>query len=104
MGGGDMIKRVSLRSFAPNELPHKFEAGTPAIAEAVGMGAAVDYLSRLGMEAIAEHEHHVTAYAMDRLEEVPGVWLFGPSLLSTKAGWFLLPSKVFTRTMFPRSG
>jgi cysteine desulfurase / selenocysteine lyase len=79
LGGGDMIKRVSLRSFAANELPHKFEAGTPAIAEVVGMGTAVDYLSRLGMQAISEHEHQLTAYAMDRLEEVPGVWLFGPS-------------------------
>jgi cysteine desulfurase / selenocysteine lyase len=78
MGGGDMIKRVSLRSYSPNDLPHKFEAGTPAIAEAVGMGAAVDYLSSVGMEAIAVHEHDVTAYAMERLEEVPGVWIFGP--------------------------
>ena len=79
MGGGDMIKRVSLRTFAPNDLPHKFEAGTPAIAEAVGMGAAVDYLSSVGMEAIAAHEHQIAAYAMERLEEVPGVWVFGPS-------------------------
>ncbi len=79
LGGGDMIKRVSLRSFTPNDLPHKFEAGTPAIAEAVGMGAAVDYLSSIGMEAIAAHEHYIAAYAMERLEEVPGVWVFGPS-------------------------
>jgi cysteine desulfurase / selenocysteine lyase len=78
MGGGDMIKRVSLRSFVPNSLPHKFEAGTPAIAEAVGLGAAVDYLSSLGMDAIAQHEHDLTAYATERLEEVPGVWIFGP--------------------------
>jgi cysteine desulfurase/selenocysteine lyase len=78
MGGGDMIKRVSLRSFTPNSLPHKFEAGTPAIAEAVGLGAAVDYLSSTGMDEIAQHEHDLTAYAMERLEEVPGVWIFGP--------------------------
>ena len=78
LGGGDMIKRVSLRSFAPNSLPHKFEAGTPAIAEAVGMGAAIAYLDSLGMDAIAQHEHALTAYAMERLEEVPGVWIFGP--------------------------
>ena len=78
MGGGDMIKRVSLRSFAPNSLPHKFEAGTPAIAEAVGLGAAIAYLENLGMDAIAQHEHALTAYAMERLEEVPGVWIFGP--------------------------
>src|SRR5512138_3257213 len=78
LGGGDMIKEVKLRSFRPNTLPHKFEAGTPAIAEAVGFGAAVDYLSALGMEAIAAHEHEVTEYALERLEEIPGVKLFGP--------------------------
>ncbi len=78
LGGGDMIKEVKLRSFRPNTLPHKFEAGTPAIAEAVGFGAAVDYLSSLSMEAIAAHEHEITEYALERLEEVPGVKLFGP--------------------------
>jgi cysteine desulfurase / selenocysteine lyase len=67
-----------LRSFTPNSLPHKFEAGTPAIAEAVGLGAAVDYLSSTGMNEIAQHEHDLTAYAMERLEEVPEVWIFGP--------------------------
>jgi cysteine desulfurase / selenocysteine lyase len=78
MGGGDMIKRVHLRSFTPNELPYKFEAGTPAIAEAVGFGAAVDYLSTVGMDKIAAHEHRIAEYAQERLEEVPGVWIFGP--------------------------
>ena len=79
LGGGDMIKEVKLRSFRANSLPYKFEAGTPAIAESVGFGAAVDYLSSLGMDAIAAHEHEVTEYALERLEEVPGVKLFGPS-------------------------
>jgi cysteine desulfurase/selenocysteine lyase len=79
LGGGDMIKEVKLRSFRPNTLPHKFEAGTPAIAESVGFGAAVDYLTSLGMDAIAEHEHQITEYALERLEEVPGVKVFGPS-------------------------
>ncbi|RPI82537.1 MAG: cysteine desulfurase [Chloroflexi bacterium] len=78
MGGGDMIKRVHLRSFAPNDIPHKFEAGTPAIAEAVGFGAAVDYLQSVGMDAIHAHEQEITAYAVERLEEVPGVDIFGP--------------------------
>jgi cysteine desulfurase/selenocysteine lyase len=78
MGGGDMIKEVKLRSFRANALPYKFEAGTPAIAEAVGFGAAVDYLSSLGMDEIAAHEHEITEYALERLEEVPGVRLFGP--------------------------
>ena len=78
LGGGDMIKEVKLRSFRPNTLPHKFEAGTPAIAEAIGFGAAVDYLSKIGMDAIASHEHEITEYALERLEEIPGVKLFGP--------------------------
>ena len=79
LGGGDMIKTVHLREFTPNSLPHKFEAGTPAIAEAIGFGAAVDYLTSVGMDAIASHEHEVTKYALERLEEVPGVKVFGPS-------------------------
>jgi cysteine desulfurase/selenocysteine lyase len=79
MGGGDMIKEVKLRSFKPNTLPHKFEAGTPAIAEAVGFGVAVDYLTKIGMDNIAAHEHEITEYALERLEEIPGVKLFGPS-------------------------
>jgi cysteine desulfurase/selenocysteine lyase len=78
LGGGDMIKRVHLRYFTSNELPYKFEAGTPAIAEAVGLGAAVDYLSGVGMPAIAAHEQEIVSYALERLEEIPGVWIFGP--------------------------
>ena len=78
LGGGDMIKEVKLRSFRPNSLPHKFEAGTPAIAEAVGFGAAVDYLNSVGMDNIAAHEHEITEYALERLEEIPGVKVFGP--------------------------
>jgi cysteine desulfurase/selenocysteine lyase len=78
MGGGDMIKRVYLRSFTPNELPHKFEAGTPAIAEAVGLGAAVDYLEQVGMEAIHAHEKRLVEYALDQLMEIPGVKVIGP--------------------------
>ena len=78
MGGGDMIKAVHLREFTPNSLPHKFEAGTPAIAEAVGFGEAVDYLTSVGMDAIAAHEHKITEYALERLEEIPGVKVFGP--------------------------
>jgi len=78
LGGGDMIKEVHLRSFHPNTLPHKFEAGTPAIAEAIGFGAAVDYLSAIGMDKIAAHEHEITEYALERLDEIPGVKVFGP--------------------------
>ncbi len=79
LGGGDMIKKVTLRSFSPNELPHKFEAGTPAIAEVIGFGAAVDYLTQTGMKNIAAHEHAITRYALDRLSEISGLKLIGPS-------------------------
>ena len=78
LGGGDMIKKVSLRSFTPNELPHKYEAGTPAIAEAIGFGAAVDYLQGIGLESIAMHEKEIISYALERLEEIPGVTVYGP--------------------------
>ena len=85
LGGGDMIKEVKLRSFRPNTIPSKFEAGTPAIAESVGFGAAVDYLSSIGMDEIAGHEHEIIEYALERLEEVPGLKIFGPSA-SQKGG------------------
>lgn len=80
MGGGDMIKRVTLEKTDWNDLPYKFEAGTPAIAEAVGLGAAVDYLTALGMDNILTHERILVSYALDRLSEVPGLTLYGPSL------------------------
>jgi cysteine desulfurase/selenocysteine lyase len=79
LGGGDMIKRVHLRSFIPNEIPHKFEAGTPAIAETIGLGAAVEYLTKIGMDSIAVYEHELISYALERLEEIPGVKVYGPS-------------------------
>jgi len=79
LGGGDMIKRVELRTFTPNEIPHKFEAGTPAIAEAVGLEAAIAYLESVGMEAIEAHERGLIAYALERLAEVPGLKVYGPA-------------------------
>ncbi len=78
LGGGDMIRRVKLYDYKYNDLPYKFEAGTPAIAEAIGLGAAVDYLTGIGMETIQAHEQQLIAYAMERLEEVPGVKVYGP--------------------------
>ena len=78
LGGGDMIKRVYLREFKANDLPHKFEAGTPAIAEAIGFGAAVDYLTAVGMDFIHDYEREIIAYAIERLEEVPGIKIYGP--------------------------
>ncbi len=76
--GGDMIASVDFQSVSWNELPYKFEAGTPPIAEAVGLGAAVDYLSRLGMENVSAHERALTAYMLERLAEVPGLRVVGP--------------------------
>ena len=78
-GGGDMIKRVRLDSFTTNDLPYKFEAGTPPIAQGIGLGAAVDYLDSVGMHAIRQHEHILISRALDRLEEIPGVRVYGPS-------------------------
>ena len=78
LGGGDMIRKVHLRSFLPNELPYKFEAGTSAIAEAIGFGAAVDYLNSIGMDAIAAHQREITRYAMQVLGEFPWLHILGP--------------------------
>ncbi|GAC1566398.1 MAG: cysteine desulfurase [Ktedonobacteraceae bacterium] len=78
MGGGDMIRTVSLRESTWNDLPWKFEAGTPAIAEAIGLGAAVDYLNALGMENVRAHEETITAYAMQQVRQVPGLTIYGP--------------------------
>jgi cysteine desulfurase / selenocysteine lyase len=78
LGGGDMISKVELDSSTWNELPWKFEAGTSPIAEGVGLGAAVDYLSALGMDNVRAHEKDLTAYALERLPEVEGIRLFGP--------------------------
>jgi cysteine desulfurase/selenocysteine lyase len=79
LGGGDMIKTVHLRSFTSNDIPHKFEAGTPAVAEAVGFGAAITYLNALGMDSVAAHERALVAYTLERLEEIPGVRVLGPA-------------------------
>jgi cysteine desulfurase/selenocysteine lyase len=76
--GGEMIRSVKLEGTTWNELPYKFEAGTPAIAEAYGMGIAIDYITGIGLDAIEEHEHELTAYALERLEELPFVTLYGP--------------------------
>ncbi|MFO7320158.1 MAG: cysteine desulfurase [Chloroflexota bacterium] len=80
MGGGDMISRVTLEGSTWNELPYKFEAGTPSIAQAIGLGVAVDYLSALGMDKIQAHEHALTEYALERLAEIPGITLYGPDV------------------------
>jgi cysteine desulfurase / selenocysteine lyase len=76
--GGHMISSVRLDKTTWGELPHKFEAGTAPMAEAVGFGAAIDYLNGVGFEAIEAHEHELAAYALGRLAEVPGITLYGP--------------------------
>lgn len=78
LGGGDMIKRVDWHDSVWNDVPWKFEAGTPPIVEAGGLSAALDYLSRLGMDAVWEHERVLVRYAMERLAAVPGLYIVGP--------------------------
>jgi cysteine desulfurase/selenocysteine lyase len=78
LGGGDMIKSVHLRESEWNDIPHKFEAGTPNMAHAVGFGAAVDYLKGMGMETVQAHEQAMAAYALDRLATVPNLRIYGP--------------------------
>lgn len=73
LGGGDMIKEVKFTGFKSNELPYKFEAGTPAIAEAVGFGAAIDYLQSIGMDSIDQHEKEILRYGLERIQEIPEI-------------------------------
>jgi len=80
LGGGDMIIRVQLESFTTNDLPYKFEAGTPPIAEGIGLGAAIDFLTSIGMQAVHQHEKLLIGRMLDRLNEVPGVKVYGPSV------------------------
>jgi cysteine desulfurase/selenocysteine lyase len=76
--GGHMIRKVELERTTWGDPPHKFEAGTAPVAEAVGFGAAVDYLTEVGFDAIEQHEHELVAYALERLADVPGMQLYGP--------------------------
>jgi cysteine desulfurase/selenocysteine lyase len=78
MGGGDMIKSVHLRESEWNDIPHKFEAGTPNIAHAIGLGVAVDYLNGLGMDNVRAHEQTMAAYALEHLARVPNLEVYGP--------------------------
>jgi len=84
--GGEMIRSVKLERTSWNSLPWKFEAGTPAFAEAVGLHAAIDYLHAVGLEAIDAHEHAITDYALGRLTEVPGLRIIGPQTAAARGG------------------
>jgi cysteine desulfurase / selenocysteine lyase len=86
LGGGHMISRVDRQRSTWNELPYKFEAGTSAATEAVGLGAAIDYLDALGMERVRAHERDLVAYALERLPEVEGIHLYGPTDLDRRGG------------------
>ena len=78
MGGGEMIRQVSYEGARYNDLPWKFEAGTPSIMEGIVLGVAVDYLQSLGMSSVRRQEEVLTAYALDSIGAVPGVTIYGP--------------------------
>jgi cysteine desulfurase/selenocysteine lyase len=84
--GGDMIASVDFQGATWNELPYKFEAGTPPIAEAVGLGAAVEYLAQIGMDRVRAHERALTAYMLERLADVPGLRVTGPPEADARGG------------------
>jgi cysteine desulfurase/selenocysteine lyase len=86
LAGGDMIRSVDFQRSSWNDLPWKFEAGTSMIAEAVGLGAAIDYLSELGMDRVRAHERELTRYALERLGEIPGVRVIGPADAEARGG------------------
>ena len=86
LGGGEMIETVAMTGSTYAPIPYKFEAGTMPIAESVGLGAAVDYLTALGMDAIAAHEREITAYALERLHDVPGLTIIGPDTPVDRGG------------------
>jgi len=85
-GGGEMITDVGLYESKWAPVPHKFEAGTPAIAQAIGFGAAVDYLAKIGMDEVRRHEVEITKYALDRLAEIPDLTVYGPTDMSRRGG------------------
>lgn len=86
LGGGDMIKEVDKYYTNYNELPYKFEAGTPNIADVVGFGASIDYLNRIGMSAVRNHELKMIQYAMQAIQDVQGITIFGPTQSSARGG------------------
>ncbi|HEY7043038.1 MAG TPA: cysteine desulfurase [Nocardioidaceae bacterium] len=86
LGGGEMIETVTMAKSTYAAIPHKFEAGTPPIVQAIGLGAALDYLSGVGMAAVAAHERAITAYALERLQGVSGLTILGPTELVDRGG------------------
>jgi cysteine desulfurase / selenocysteine lyase len=86
MAGGGMIERVEITTSTWADVPAKFEAGTPAVGEAIGLGVAVQYLERLGMENVAAHERELVASTLARLAEVPGITIYGPTDPASRGG------------------
>jgi cysteine desulfurase/selenocysteine lyase len=85
-GGGEMIRDVGREESTWAEIPHKFEAGTPNIAGAIALGAAADFLDEVGFDAIAEHERELLSYALERLDDLGGVHIYGPADLDERSG------------------
>jgi len=85
-GGGDMIREVHKYETTWNDLPYKFEAGTPNIAGVIGFSAAIDYLERIGMDKVREHEIELTTYALDKLSQIKGIKLYGPNEIAKRGG------------------
>ena len=102
-GGGSMIHKVTKQEITWATVPARFEAGTPPIDEAVGLAAAIDWVDELGLEAIHAHEADLTAYALERLAEVPGLRVFGPRQATTAPGSSPSSSRASTPTTSPRS-
>ena len=86
LGGGEMISTVSMERSTYAAIPHKFEAGTPPIVEAVGLGAAVEYLSHVGMDNVRAHEEAITGYALEGLRSVSGLTVLGPQDPALRGG------------------
>ncbi len=86
LGGGDMIREVFIEKSTWNDLPYKFEAGTPSVADAVGMGAAVDYLNKLGIGNVREHEKQITKYVLEEMEGMGSLAIYGPKDAEKKSG------------------
>lgn len=86
LGGGSMIRKVTLETTTWADAPAKFEAGTPSVGDAIVLGTAIDYLNGVGMEAIWQHEHELASYALQRLPEVPGLTVYGPQEARERSG------------------
>ena len=85
-GGGDMIREVHKYETTWNDLPYKFEAGTPNIADVIGFSAAIDYLNKIGMDNIRNHEIELTKYALDKMSKVKGITIYGPKDIAKRGG------------------